>query len=121
MLNRIGSDPFRVVAAAVVSANWIGFGNIQHPDIPIINEEHLVRKLQIASRLSEVIAWLQCREYLPVLHRDYAAVERPTKVANWLLNWYRIERVDGAGFLSRSAGGPTTQCSRQAADTLARR
>jgi len=106
-LNQIASGPFRVVAASVVSANWIGFGNIQDPDIPIINEEHLIRKLQAAGALSEVIAWLHRRQYLPVLHRDYVAVERPTNIANWTLNWYRIERIAADDFISRSTGGPT--------------
>lgn len=106
LLDRTGSGPFRVVAAAVVSANWIGFGNIQDPDIPIINEEHLVRKLQGASTLSEVIDWLHRREYLPVPGREYVAMQRPTKVADWMLDWYRIDRMDAPGFMSRSTGGP---------------
>jgi hypothetical protein len=106
-LNRIGNGRFQNVAAAVVSANWIGFGNIQDPEIPIINEEHLVHKLQRADTLSEVITWLRRRDYLPVLHRDYAAVERPTKVANWVLDWYRIELADAHNFISVSTGGPT--------------
>ena len=106
-LGRVGSGPFRVVAAAVVSANWIGFGNIQDRDIPIINEEHIVRKLQAATTLSEVITWLQQREYLPMPGRDYAAVARPTRVADWILDWYRIDRVNASSFISLSTGSRT--------------
>jgi len=108
---RVGGGPFRTVAAAVVSANWIGFGNVQDAEIPIINEEHLVRGLQAASTLSQLIGWLHHRDYLPVSDRDYAAVDRPTKVADWVLNWYGIDRIDAHDFISRSTGGLTQHSS----------
>ena len=92
-LARIPGAPFRTVGAAVVSANWIGFGNIQDADVPILTEEHIVRKLQLGASLEEVIQWLRNRSYLPVVDRDYAVVKRPSKVSKWTLDWYRIERL----------------------------
>ena len=98
-LARISRRPFCIVAAAVVSANWVGLANIQDCDIPIITEEHLVLKLEAANTLSEVIAWLRAHAYLPVAGRDYMVVDRPTRVEDWTLEWYRIERVGGTDFM----------------------
>jgi hypothetical protein len=91
--NKLPGAPFRTVGAAVVSANWSGFGNIQDGEVPILTEEHVVRKLQVSSSLTEVIQWLGSRSYLPIKGRDFAAIERPSKVGRWTLEWYRIQRL----------------------------
>ncbi len=50
---------------AVVSENWIGYGNVQSPDIPVIRANHLIEKLKTTDSLWSTMERLKERKYLP--------------------------------------------------------
>lgn len=93
LLETIPGGPFDDFMTAVVSANWIGFADVQDSEVPIINEEHLMRKIGVASRLSDVLCWLRLRQYLPTEGGDYEVRSRLTQVDTWQLDWYRIKAL----------------------------
>lgn len=89
-LRGIPGAPFSQVAAAVISSNWIGFGDVQDPDIAIVNEEHIAAKLRSSQSLSEVTEWLRTHRYLPKKGEHFDIEDRVTRVGEWTLDWYRV-------------------------------
>jgi hypothetical protein len=93
--------PFKIVevASAVVSANWIGLGNIQDETIPIINEEHLIAKIRAANGLVGVLHWLSSRDYLPREGVHYKIEFFQLKHAGYMLDWYGLQAVEAEVYL----------------------
>ncbi len=79
------------LALAVVSENWIGLGSVQHAEVPVIREYHLLKKIAITESLQATIDWLQGRKYLPVQRVHYEMVWTPSSVGNWKTKWYGIK------------------------------
>jgi hypothetical protein len=90
LFERLAIDPTYDVRLALVSANWIGHASVQHPKVPVINEEHLLERLKTRGSLSEVVTWLSERRYLPVEGEHYEIITTTAKVGEWEMNWYGI-------------------------------
>ena len=77
----------------VVSDNWIGYANVQSPEIPVIRADHLIAKLKATESLESAMEWLKNRKYLPK-EGEHFKVHRPTtRISNWTLKWYGIESL----------------------------
>ena len=83
----------------VLSANFIGFGTIQHPIIPVVNAKHFVKKLNTARSFAIVSDWLKKGEYLPVEGHDYKIIEDVSQIGKWKLRWYRIQPLRRDAFI----------------------
>lgn len=90
LFERLAIDPTYDVRLAVVSANWIGHASVQHPEVPVISEEHLLERLKTKGSLLEVVNWLSERRYLPVEGEHYEIITTTAEVGEWKMNWYGI-------------------------------
>lgn len=99
LLEVLGIDHSFVVGFAVVSANWIGFEDVQDPNVPIINQKHLTKKIQSEATLLPVIDWLNERKYLPTEGVEYEIVETVAAIDEWKLTWYGIKPLINHVFL----------------------
>jgi hypothetical protein len=77
--------------SAVASQNWIGHGEMQDPDVPIIKVGHLLSKILEAKSLGAIIDWLRQRDYLPVEGKDYAIAPIEISSGGWQATWYGIK------------------------------
>jgi hypothetical protein len=87
----LGIDSTYEVCFAVVSANSIGHYSVQHSDVPVVRESDLVSKLSSTDRLSDVVAWLSERRFLPTEGEDYRVVEQTVTIGQWSLEWPGIQ------------------------------
>lgn len=85
-----GVDNGYLLSWIVVSANWIGFAQVQNDRVPIISERHFVAKIEHDQHLSTISAWLEERRYLPIEGRDYVLVNHADRYKNWTVEWYGI-------------------------------
>jgi len=99
LLEKLKIDSCYTLEGIVVSDNWIGYANVQSPEIPVIRADHLIAKLKVTENLESVIEWLKDRKYLPK-EGEHFKVHRPTtRIGNWTLKWYGIEPlIDDAFF-----------------------
>jgi hypothetical protein len=76
---------------AVGSVNWIGFGDVQDEEIPIIKVWHLLRLLKETGSLLGAIKWLRNRDYLP--KEGLACCVEPWEITCgiWSATWYGIK------------------------------
>jgi hypothetical protein len=86
-------NPSYSFLSAVGSVNWIGFGEVQDPDVPIIKVLHLVEKIKEKGSLSETVRWLKSRDYLPQEERDYSVVPAEISCGRWSTTWYGIKPI----------------------------
>jgi hypothetical protein len=93
LFDRVGITPAYSIGVAVVSANWIGYSDAQHGDVPVIREHHLVNKLTTTSNLAEVLDWLSQRKYLPQEGVHYELVKSDSRVGAWTLEWYSLRAL----------------------------
>jgi hypothetical protein len=77
----------------VASANWIGLNDVQNPNIPIINVNHLIEKLRHSNDLNDAITWLMKRQYLPKNGTHYQIIDVVHQVSSWSVKWYGIETL----------------------------
>jgi hypothetical protein len=77
--------------SAVASQNWIGHGDVQDPDVPVIKAGHLLAKIVEAGSLPEVLRWLKDRRYLPKEGKDYSVMPMEICCGTWQATWYGIE------------------------------
>jgi hypothetical protein len=77
--------------SAVASQNWIGHGEMQDPEVPIIKVGHLLSEILETQSLGKVIDWLTRREYLPVEGKDYAIAPIEISSGGWQATWYGIK------------------------------
>ena len=91
LLEKLGIDSSYRLEGVVVSENWIGYGNVQSPDVPVIRASHLIAKLKATDTLLSTMDWLKDREYLPK-EGEHFIVSRPKRrIGNWYLKWYGIQ------------------------------
>ena len=91
LLEKLNIDTSHRLEGAVVSENWIGYGNVQSPEVPVIRANHLMAKLKATESLQSTMDWLKDRRYLPK-EGDHYLVSRPvTKIGDWNLKWYGIQ------------------------------
>jgi hypothetical protein len=76
--------------SAVASQNWIGFGDVQDAEIPIIKVWHLLNQLEETGSLAEIVAWLKDRRYLPNEGEDFSIEPTELSCGNWCATWYGI-------------------------------
>lgn len=93
LFDSLGITPDYSIGVAVVSANWIGYSDAQHGDVPVIREHHLVNKLTTTSNLAEVLDWLSQRKYLPQEGIHYELVKSDSRVGTWTLEWYSLRAL----------------------------
>lgn len=99
LFDKLGIDASFTVGFAVVSANWIGFEDVQDANVPIINQRHLTQKIQREDQLLPVIEWLNRRSYLPTEGVEYAIIDDVAKIGDWKLKWYGIKTLIRKQFL----------------------
>ena len=90
-VDKLGIDATYKIQPVLISANWIGFSNVQCPDIPIINEDHIVKKIGEVKNLAVVADWLSTRKYLPVEGKHYRIIEKMYRIGKWRVKWYNIK------------------------------
>lgn len=78
---------------AVGSVNWIGFGDVQDPAVPIVKVWHLFGYLRAAGSLAAAIEWLRYRSYLPREGVDYSVEPWPISCGKWSATWYGIRAL----------------------------
>lgn len=88
---KLGIDITYKIQPVLVSANWIGFSNVQSADVPIINVDHFLKKIAEENNLASVADWLSAKRYLPVEGQHYQIVERNAQVGKWKVKWYGIK------------------------------
>ncbi len=98
LLKRLNIDSSYRLEGVVVSENWIGYGNVQLPEVPVIRANHLIEKLKTTDSLRSTMDWLKERKYLPE-EGEHFTVSRPkTRIGNWCLKWYAIQDHCGSVF-----------------------
>lgn len=91
LLNVLNIDSTYRFAGVVVSENWIGYGNVQSSEVPVIRINHLIKKIKTTDSLRSTMDWLIDRKYLPK-EGEHFTVSRPkTRIGNWHLKWYGIQ------------------------------
>lgn len=75
----------------VVSDNTIGMGRIQHPQIPVIQKGHFIKKINMLGCLHRLIEWLSNRNYLPIEGKHYQVIYKDFTIDKWTLTWYGIK------------------------------
>ena len=99
LLEKLKIDASYRLEGIVVSDNWIGYANVQSPEIPVIRADHLIAKLRTAESLESTIEWLKDRKYLPKEGEHFKVYRPTTRIGNWTLKWYGIESlIDDAFF-----------------------
>lgn len=93
-------DSSYLVSAIVVSANSIGNASAQHPEIPVINEFHLLRKIKASGDLSVTLRWLEERDFLPRPNVHYEIVPTLSTVGKWSIEWYDFRIFDAEDFFA---------------------
>jgi hypothetical protein len=81
---------YRVVFV-VVSNNAIGQDWSQHPNVPVIQADHLLRKANFFNDLHKTADWLMRGEYLPVEGKDYEVMHVTSTIGKWNVRWYEIK------------------------------
>ena len=91
LLEKLNIDSSYRLEGVVVSANWIGYANVQSPEVPVIRAENLIEKLKLTESLESVMEWLKDRKYLPK-EGEHFKVHRPTTtIGNWTMKWSGIK------------------------------
>jgi len=87
----LGIESDYLFFSAVGSVNWIGFGDVQDADVPIIKVMHLVNRIVESGSLAEAIEWLKARAYLPKEGEDYSIVPMEISCGAWSATWYGVK------------------------------
>ena len=99
LLEKLKIDSSYRLEGVVVSDNWIGYANVQSPEIPVIRADHLIAKLKATECLGSAMEWLKDRKYLPEEGKHFKVHRRDTRIGNWTLKWYGIQSlIDDAFF-----------------------
>ena len=98
LLEKLNIDSSYSLEGVVVSENWIGYGNVQSAEVPVIRANHLIEKLKTTNSLRCTMQWLKDRKYLPK-EREHYLVSRPAiRIGDWNLKWYGIQDLCGRVF-----------------------
>ena len=91
LLEKLNIDSSYNLKGVVVSENWIGYGNVQNPEVPVIRANHLIEKLKTTDSLHATMEWLKDREYLPKEGEHFTVHRPPTTIGNWQVKWFGIQ------------------------------
>ena len=86
LLNKLKIDSSYRIEGVVVSENWIGDARVQSAEIPVIQSDHLIEKLNTVSTLQSAIEWLKARKYLPAEGEHFSVGEDTIEIGRWTLN-----------------------------------
>jgi len=82
---------------AVASMNWIGHGDVQDLDVPIIKVFHLLNHIAATGSLLDVVTWLKTRAYLPQEGKNYSIEPWEISCGKWTATWYGIKPLAQGG------------------------
>ena len=91
LLKKLEIDSSYRLEGVVVSENWIGHADVQSPEIPVIQADHLIEKLKLTESLESVMEWLKARKYLPKEGKHFEAPRFNATIGNWSVKWYGIK------------------------------
>ena len=94
LLEKLNIDSSYKLEGVVVSENWIGYGNVQAPNVPVIRANHLIEKLKTTDSLRSTMQWLKDRKYLPKEGEHYLISRPVTKIGDWNLKWFGIQDLN---------------------------
>ena len=94
LLDKLKIDISYKLEGIVVSENWIGYGNVQAPNVPVIRANHLIEKLKTTDSLRSTMQWLKDRKYLPKEREHYLVSRRGTRIGDWNLKWFGIQDLN---------------------------
>ena len=86
LLNKLKIDFSYRLEGVVVSENWIGYADVQSPEVPVIQSDHLIAKLRTAQNLESAIEWLKARKYLPKEGVHFKVDRELVTIGDWTLN-----------------------------------
>jgi hypothetical protein len=89
--DKLKIDQSYILYYAVVSDNSIGIQNVQNANIPVIQEDHLIKNINSTKSLRKTIDWLSNRNYLPIEGTHYNVVEIASKIGRWTIKWHGLE------------------------------
>ena len=98
LLDKLNIDTSYRLEGAVVSENWIGYGNVQNLEVPVIRANHLIKKLKTTDSLRSTMEWLKDRKYLPKEGEHFKVCRPITTIGDWSLKWYGIKSLTGNAF-----------------------
>ena len=98
LLEKLKIDSSYGLEGIVASDNWIGYANVQSPEIPVIRADHLIAKLREAKNLESAMEWLKNRRYLPKEGEHFNVHRCTTRISNWSLKSYGIEPLISDAF-----------------------
>ena len=87
LLKKLNIDSNYRLEGVVVSENWIGYANVQNPEVPVILADHLIAKLKATESLQSTMEWLITRKYLPKEGKDFDRHEITPTIGKWSLKW----------------------------------
>ncbi len=87
LLKKLNIDSSYRLEEIVVSENWIGYGNVQNPEVPVIRADHLIAKLKVTESFRSTMDWLKNREYLPKEGKDFEVHGITSTIGKWNLKW----------------------------------
>ncbi len=91
LLEKLDIDSSYRLEGVVVSENWIGYANVQSPEVPVIQADHLIAKLKATEGLQSTIDWLKDRKYLPKEGEHFKVRRTTGTIGNWSVKWYGIQ------------------------------
>ncbi len=99
LLDKLNIDSCYRVEGVVVSQNWIGYANVQSPEVPVIRAEHLIAKINSTDSLRSTMDWLKNREYLPKEGEHFKMVDEDSiTIGNWTLKLHGIDLLSRERF-----------------------
>ena len=87
LLTKLGIDTNYGLETIVVSQNWIGYTNVQNPEVPVIRADHLIAKLKATDSLRSTMEWLMARKYLPKEGKDFEIHGITSTIGKWSVKW----------------------------------
>lgn len=98
LLEKLNIDTSYRIEGVVAPENWIGFGNIHTPEVPIIQVYHLIDKLEETDSLQDTIDWLIQRKYMPKIGQQFSVSDKEINIGNWTLQWYTVKHLQQGRF-----------------------
>jgi hypothetical protein len=78
---------------AVGSVNWIGMGDVQDAEVPVVKLRHLLQQIEETKSLASVVEWLRERRFLPRDDVDFSAIPLEIECGCWKATWYGIKQL----------------------------
>ena len=91
LLKKLGIDASYRLETIVVSQNWIGYADVQSPEVPVIQADHLIARLKVTDNLRSTMEWLKDRKYLPKAGEHFKIHRFTPRIGKWSLKWYGIK------------------------------